>query len=194
MSSEIGPDEAGMSEFEQSIGSLKPASRVSRDQILFRAGQEQARAELASQPLARRRGIWPAVAACLAVVVLGQSILLARRPGAEVKLVYGEVPQAPQARESTPAEPAVGASQTPHAVEDRPVAFDKPGPEQLPKPLPVGTMLTSSSRLNWQLINQGLDALPATPVTALPPGEKPLTVGQPLEINRWKTLDPGESL
>lgn len=174
MSSEIGPDEAGISEFEESLRSLRPASRVSRDQILFQAGQRQAQIPVTQQPHWSAHGFWPAIAASLALVVLGQGILLARRPANEIKVVYMQSPPPGVPASHEQAAPAQLATET---TSD----FGPPGP-------------TATDRLNWQLIRYGLDALPMTPITALAPSEKPLTAGRSLEIDIQKLSDPGGSL
>lgn len=177
MSSSLDPegsDEAGMTGFEHALGSLKPASRVQRDRILFLAGQQHANA--LKQPHWSARNFWPAIAASLAVVTIGQGVLLARRPAPEVRTVYVRVPQtSPPASESPePASapqigtgPALATGSRGIPAEDRKrrlTFFDEPGQS------------------------------PNSPVIALAPAEKPLTAAEGLKIRRSETFDLGDSL
>jgi hypothetical protein len=61
------------------LGSLEPArSRIDRDLVMFRAGQASVR------PSRWRRGAWNSIAASLALVALGEGVLLAHRPPPQV--------------------------------------------------------------------------------------------------------------
>jgi hypothetical protein len=153
-----------LSELEQSLRALRPASRLDRDRTLFRAGQT------ARHPQPRWRLAWPALAATFALVIVGQGVLLARRP-TEVQIVYVNVP----------APPTPPKDQLPTAV----AQSDSPRRHWLDEPGP-----TRTDRLSWQLIRYGLDALPATPVAAVVPRE-PLNAGPRDEDGIRKILNPG---
>ena len=170
------PDRAneGLTDLEQSLGRLTPTSRLNRDQTLFRAGMA------AAQYAPRRSPFWPALAASLAVLCLGQGVLLARRPAPEAEVVH-----LPATQEIKPE--AVVTLAPPSTITARAVAplaatpqrwSDAPGP-------------TAADRLNWQIIRYGLDALPATPVAFLAPTEEPLTAGQNYRNDVRKLLNPG---
>ena len=61
------------------LGSLEPArSRIDRDLVMFRAGQASVR------PSRMGRRAWNAIAASLALVALGEGVLLAHRPPPQV--------------------------------------------------------------------------------------------------------------
>ncbi len=69
-----------LSDFAAALGSLRPSPVANRDRIV-------ALAALASRagPLSgARRRFWPALAAGLAAIALGEGVLLARRPAPEV--------------------------------------------------------------------------------------------------------------
>jgi len=175
MTTPLEPDSTShgdRTDLEQALGSLRPASRIQRDRILFRAGQQSAAPPQTGRFAVR---LWPALAASLALVVLGQGVLLSRRPVKEIEVVYVQVPQ-PQAL--APVAPEVLVQQAPAATRPQPW-LDAPGP-------------TASNRLSWQIIRYGLDALPSTPVAALAPTEKPLTAGQSLETNIPNLMNPGD--
>jgi hypothetical protein len=164
-----------LSALESALGALQPASRLDRDRTLFRAGQATAR-----QPAQHWRHAWPALAASLALIALGQSVLLARRPAHETQFVYVPAPSAPTPTLPTPNDAPTALAQTP------PVRSPSPPPRRwLDEPGP-----TPADRLRWQLIRYGLDVLPATPVAAVAPSE-PLTAGQRDEIVIRTLLNPG---
>lgn len=167
-------NESGLTDFELALSSLKPVSRISRDQIFLQVGQQHAQTHLTTQPHWSARSYWPAVAASLALVVIGQGVLLARRPSSEIKVIYLGVPQ-PHTTESPVSERSSQVSASP-AME-----FDHAGP-------------TAIDRLSWQLMHNGLDALPTTPMMAFDPAEHPLSPGQTLEIHMHKFNGPGDAL
>lgn len=179
MSTHSDPDrsnEAKLTDFEKSLGSIRPVSRVGRDQILYRAGQQQAMAQMKARSQNDNRAYWPAIAACLAVVVIAQGGLLLSQSPNQVRVVYVEAPrQSPEATELPDStHPATADS-------DRATSFVHPD-------------RTAVERLGWQLMQDGLDALPATPITALDPPENPLTPGQTLEIHMNKRAHLGDAL
>ena len=167
-------NESGVTDFELALSSLKPVSRISRDQIFHQVGQQHAQTHLTTQPHWSARSYWPAIAASLALVVIGQGGLLARRPSCEIKVVYVGVPQ-PPTTESPVSESSSQVAASPAMV------FDHPGP-------------TAIDRLSWQLMHNGLDALPTTPMMAFDPAEHPLSPGQTLEIHMHKFNSPGDAL
>ncbi len=79
--------EADLNDFAARLQALRPLPTEHRDRILFRAGQATAAAGRARRS---RVAVWPAIAAGLALVVLGEGALLARRPPPEVveRIVY----------------------------------------------------------------------------------------------------------
>lgn len=177
MSSSLDPegsDEAGMTGFEHALGSLKPASRVQRDRILFLAGQQHANS--LKRPNWSARNFWPAIAASLAVVSIGQGILLARRPTPEIRTVYVRVPQISQPSSDRP-EPA----STPRITTGPAVAFD------------FRETLADDRKLP-QAYRDDLSPTQNSPVIALAPAEKPLTAAEGLKIRRSETFDLGDSL
>ena len=153
-----------LNDLESALGALRPVSRLDRDRTLFRAGEAQA---ATSTPRPKARWGWPALAASLALIAIGQGLLLARRPVREIQLVY--VPAA-----AAPAPPRSGQKNddAPTARAVTPPAPGSPVRRWLDEPGP-----TSADRLTWQLVRFGLDALPATPVAAALPIER-LTAGQ----------------
>ncbi len=169
-----GSDEAGLTGFEQALGSLKPASHVHRDRILFLAGQQHAN-DL-KRPHWSGRNIWPAIAASLAVVTIGQGVLLARRPAPEVRTVYVRVPQtSPPASERPEPASAVQIATAPAlAIDSRGIPAD-----HRQHPLTFLDELGQSQH---------------SPVIALAPADKPLTAAEGLKIRRSEKFDLGDSL
>lgn len=95
------PQEVELTPFERSLASLTPKrGLVDRDRLMYEAGR---RSVLANR---RRSWIWPAVAASLGLVAVGQSIVLVRRP---VERIVERVVVAPASQKSQPepAEPVV---------------------------------------------------------------------------------------
>ncbi len=75
MSNEPVPPNRELKAVEAALGSLVPArSQIDRDLVMFRAGQASVRTSRSG------RRTWHLIAASLAVVALGEGILLARRP------------------------------------------------------------------------------------------------------------------
>ncbi|MBI1324739.1 hypothetical protein GC170_16355 [bacterium] len=169
-----GSDESGLSGFERSLGSLKPASRVQRDRILFLAGQRQAKS--LKRPHWSARNLWPAIAASLAVVSIGQGVLLARRPTPEVRTVYVRMPP-----ESAPSSERPEPASMPQIASRSAVAFDPRAIPAVDRRLPL-TFFDEPGRT------------PNSPVIALVPAEKPLTAAEGLKIRRSEPFDLGDSL
>jgi hypothetical protein len=144
MSRESGgpPIDPELTALEGALGGLVPAaSRISRDQLMFRAGAASvAAAGRARSPFRP----WPVLAASLAVLALGEGVLLARRPVVE-RVVVVRAPLPPAVASAVVADSAPDARPAP-----------PPGPA-------IGPPRTPAGRLEWQLARYGLDALPATP-------------------------------
>ncbi len=168
-----GSDESGLTDFERSLGSLKPASQIQRDTILFLAGQQHAYA------MKRRNRsawpFWPAIAACLSGVTIGQGILLARRPASEVRTVYVQVPQySPPSGES-------------------PETASNPQLATVPATLDSQEFQADDRHFPLRL-RQNLYQTHYSPMIALFPTKKPLTAAEGLKFRRTETFDPGDSL
>lgn len=96
-----------MTDIELALRALAPApSRIDRDRLMFEAG---ARSLGAAD---RRRWFWPGVAAGLAAIVAGESILLASRPTPRVveRLVVVREPLEPAAPVAERAIPSEGVN------------------------------------------------------------------------------------
>jgi hypothetical protein len=162
---EPGSIDLELTALETALGGLAPAaSRVDRDALMFRAGAASVRAGRArSTPR-----LWPALVASLAVLALGEGVLLARRPVVVERVVVAQAPApAVSAAEALPASPpAASAIATPPA--------------------------TPAGRLEWQLARYGLDALPAAPPGAWsgPAGEGPPS-GLRLRERLLREFEPG---
>ena len=87
------PQEAELTPFERSLAALAPArGLVDRDRLMYEAGRRSA---LANR---RRAWAWPAVAASLGLVAIGQSIALVRRPAERIveRVVVAPAPEQPR--------------------------------------------------------------------------------------------------
>lgn len=90
--SDQDPPDPGLTAFEADMQSLAPArSRLDRDRLMFRAGQ-------AAHRESPGRRAWPALAATLAALALGEAALLATRSDVRVveRLVVIREPAAPR--------------------------------------------------------------------------------------------------
>jgi len=149
-----------LSDFAAALGSLRPSPVANRDRIVALAGQASQAGPLSG---ARRR-FWPALAAGLAAVALGEGVLLARRPAPEV------VERIEVVRESS-ASPLT-ASEPSRVLPDEPVPAT---------PAPVDRAeLPPRRRLIDQIARSGLGGLPAEePATGSAP-RLPLLSGRDL--------------
>jgi hypothetical protein len=160
-----------MNAIEAALGALVPArSRIDRDLVMFRAGQASVRSS--------RSGLraWTAIAASLALVALGEGVLLAHRPPPQI------VEKVVVVRETVPV-PIIASLQ-------RSVA-------EVPESLPIERALslgqTAYERLAGQVLRYGLDGLPASPTVASPAsGPSPASSGQMLQEELLRLLEPGE--
>jgi len=143
--------EPEMTEFEQSLAALSPSrGALDRDRLMFEAGRRSA-----TSP-SRLRWAWPAVAASLTVVALGQTFALSRRP--EPRVVERVViVREPTVDEANPVEPVVILSRNtfpPQARSDDPISaganlslrrqIERYGLEGLPNPSPFLTFSTGT--------------------------------------------------
>jgi hypothetical protein len=91
------PNDPELNAIESALGGLIPVSSgLDRDRLMFQAGAlSRSRAE-------RTRWTWPSVAAVLALVVIGESFLLAARPATRVveRLVVIREPSGPASSDS----------------------------------------------------------------------------------------------
>ena len=152
-------------------GSLEPArSRIDRDLVMFRAGQASVR------PSRLRRRAWNVIAASLALVALGEGVLLAHRPPPQI------VKEVVVVREPAPA-PVVPLVE--QSVAEMPVS--------LPSESPFSLGQTAYQRQVAQVLRYGLDGLPASPTVASPDsGPRPATSGQMLQEELRRLRDPGD--
>jgi hypothetical protein len=168
-----------MTDLERALGAFRPAAaRLDRDRLMFEAGRRSAAAP------ARSRWAWPAVAASLAAVALGQAAALNRRsdPTVVERVVF--VPR--------PADSAEPARPTALSV---PVAADSD--ERRPEPPPENRYL----QISRQVERYGLDGLPdPTPLLTLSAGGEALpgfSPNSPDVLRRYKldkVLDLGGPL
>ncbi len=142
-----------MTEFEQSLAALSPSRGVfDRDRLMFEAGRRSV-----SSPT-RLRWFWPAVAASLAAVVLGQTFALSRRPAPRVvdRLVFVQPPASAPEKQSEPVV-ILSRNETPRGVpSDDPISVNpylslrrqlgRHGLEGLPNPAPFLTLTEGAGR------------------------------------------------
>lgn len=91
--------EPEMTEFERSLAALSPSrGAFDRDRLMFEAGRRSV-----SSPT-RLRWAWPAVAASLAAVVLGQTFVLSRRPEPRIveRVVFVQTPAPAPEKQAEP--------------------------------------------------------------------------------------------
>lgn len=139
------PIDAALTAMEQTLQGLAPhPGALSRDRILFQAGAASSR----PNRMRTTSGPWKALAASLALLAMGEGVLLSRRPVVVERVVV----QAPPA--SAPLAVVREEPETP-AVE--PVAAVDPAPYSMSIPR------TPAARLSWQIARYGLDGLPPSP-------------------------------
>ena len=196
MSQQDLPPEPGLTEFERALGALSPMpARLDRDRLIFLAGQAASRRSKAG------RWVWPAVAASLAVVALGEAALLANRPEPRVierlVVVHDPAPR-PAPTLDPPTRPATASSEAPRSEELAPVTIlvrsprrDRRRPSEPPQ-----TMSTSTAPLHLQVGRYGLGALPEPPPLPLAlhsAGDAPAPDARMLRSEIQHLLNPGES-
>ena len=169
------PNDPELNAIAASLGSLEPArSRIDRDLVMFRAGQASVR------PSRLRRRAWNVIAASLALVALGEGVLLAHRPPPQIVKEVVVVREPVTAPAPLPVVPPVE-----HSVAEV--------PESLPIERSLSLGETAQERLTSQVLRYGLDGLPASPTVASSPSEPwPTTSGQMLQEELRRLLDPGD--
>ena len=138
--------EPEMNEFEQSLAALSPSRGfLDRDRLMFEAGRRSA------ARTDRFRWAWPAVAASLAAVALGQSFALSRRPAPEIvdRLVIVREPAVEKAKPIEPVVILIENAAPPEVPRDEPISanpylalrrqIERHGLEGLPNPAPFLT-------------------------------------------------------
>ena len=169
------PNDPELNAIAASLGSLEPArSRIDRDLVMFRAGQASVR------PSRWHRGAWNVIAASLALVALGEGVLLAHRPPPqivkEVVVVREPAPARAPASLVPPAEQSVAAI-----------------PVALPSESSFSLGQTAYQRQVAQVLRYGLDGLPASLTEASPASEpRPASSGQMLQEELRRLRDPGD--
>jgi hypothetical protein len=165
------PNDPELNAIAASLLSLEPVrSRIDRDLVMFRAGQASVR------PSRWRRGAWNAIAASLALVALGEGVLLAHRPPRQI------VKEVVVVREPAPA-PVVPLVE--QRVAEMPVSLPSEGPLSLGQ--------TAYERQVAQVMRYGLDGLPVSPTVASPDWvPRPATAGQMLQEELRRLRDPGD--
>jgi hypothetical protein len=199
------PSDPELKAIESALGALAPApSRLDRDRLMYRAGA-------LSRPGTTRRGwAWPSIAALLALVVLGESLLLAARPRARVVerivVVREPAPPAPSVSLSTdPARSPVGPEPTGADRSPPPVLLGQAaGPSTPPSDttrLPAWEPVSASRRLQDLVLRFGLDAWPAPPRDVAQSGGEgqvpvpsPVSAGALRRLELEKLLKPGDPL
>jgi hypothetical protein len=193
------PGEPEMTDIESALRALAPVpSRLDRDRLMFEAGR------LARGRTGRERWLWPSVAATLALVVAGESVVLASRPAPRVVerlVVIGEpskatpsdmetvIAVAPSPERSTPAS-AGGVA--PNRFED---IWGDPSQAILP---PRWETVADARRLQDRMLSLSFDRL-AEPRRgrrssgpANEPPSRPASVGELRRLELEKRLNPGD--
>ena len=210
MPQEQSRPENDLNELEAALGSLAPAaSRLDRDSLLFHAGAIAAR----SRKLRRRDIAWPAVAASLAVIAIGEAFVIHRQSYINANnntIVSGPPKNEPisprQGDPSSIARTEANSAAVKAESRDRDDRFKILGTPRSP----LNSLLNAPSwlgeseyeRLRRQVTTFGVDALPASPSLAVStvasstpaPSVKPQTSAELLRHELTRLLDPGESL
>jgi hypothetical protein len=165
------PNDPDLNAIAASLRSLEPArSRIDRDLVMFRAGQASVR------PSRWRRRAWNAIAASLALIALGEGVLLAHRPPPQI------VKEVVVVREPAPA-PVVPLVEP--SVAEMPVS--------LPSESSLSLGQTAYQRQVAQVLRDGLDSLPVSPTVASPDWRpRPATAGQMLQEELRSLRDHGD--
>jgi len=149
---------------EAALGSLAPApGRLDRDRVMYQAGRASVR-----RPSLARAG-WPALAASLAVLALGEAAALSTRPS--VRYVDRVAVVREPATPTPPPAPAIIPEPEPEP--ERQLARDA-APETLRLPfLALTRAETDYQKLRARVLRDGLDGLPEPPAYRAQPGGRP---------------------
>ncbi len=165
--------EPELNAIEAILGSLEPArSRIDRDIVMFRAGKASVR-----RPRLGKHAR-DAIAASLALIALGEGVLLAHRPPPQIvkEVVVIREPATAPAPVVPPLEQSVAEAT-----------------ESLPSESPLSLGQTTHERQVAQVLRYGLDGLPTSPTVASPAsGAWPASSGQMLQEELRKLRDPGD--
>jgi hypothetical protein len=146
------PSDPELRAIESALGGFIPVpSRLDRDKLMFQAGAASARSA------ARRRWVWPSIAATLTAALVFESLALAVRPGPRVveRVVVVHEPVPGTATSAARAEAIPNPAPADFVSEAR-------SPVQLP--LAVSWPVTSDyQRIQELVLLLGLDALPERP-------------------------------
>ena len=153
---EDASDRPDLTDFEAALGSLRPTPTAGRDRILFRAG-------VASVAGRSRRRAWPALAAGLAAVAIGEAAMLAHRPPPQIveRIVVIREPT------STKPGPPPGTVAVANPIPSTPTT-------------PTGQGWSARTRLTDQLLRQGLEGLPNSTSSVGSSNRLPLLSGRDL--------------
>jgi hypothetical protein len=167
--------EPELNAIEAALGSLEPArSRIALDLVMFQAGQASVRS------LRTGLRVWIAIAASLALVAVGEGVLLAHRPAPQI------VKEVIVIREPATAPASVAVVPPP----ETPVTEVT---ESLPSENSPSLGQTAYERQVAQVLRYGLDGLPASPRVASPDsGPWPASSGQMLQEELRKLRDSGD--
>ncbi len=186
MSGPQAPRDPELNAVESALGSLTPAPvRLDRDRVMFRAGQVRATV----RTTATQRWAWPAIAASLAAVALGEGIMLNNRPDPTSRVVERLVVVREPAPESPPTpEPPPETPTTAPVV----ILSQRPEPEHA-----TWSLWPSSSRydvaLRRQVLRFGVEGLPEPPPLVMQStDERPASSGRMLQNEIESLLNPGE--
>ncbi len=171
MSNETVSPDPGLNAIEEALCSLTLAgSRIDREFVMYRAGQ-------ATAHLSRKgRLTLSAIAASLALVAFCEGLLLVHRPPARI------VERVVVVHEPAPAPVPILPSPKPNVTE-LPVALSNEDSLSLGQ--------AAYERLTSQVLNYGLDGLPASPKFTSP-ASGPTSSGQMLRDELRRLLEPGD--
>lgn len=166
MSHDVILPDPDLHDIESALSKLIVApSRIDRDHVMFEAGRASVVARRSTPKL------WPAISACLTVVVIYQSMLLSPQDSSTVidSVITVREPIVPQTKTSVP---MIGIM-----------------------PLSLALGATEHSRQVEQVIRYGLDGLPSTPRSSWTSSDPASTsVGRLLQEELRRINDPGDVL
>jgi len=184
------PNDPELMAIESALGGLIPAaSRLDRDRLMFEAGA------LSHRGPGPRRWVWPSLATVLALVVAGESLLLALRPAPRVIERLVVVREPAPAPSSTRPSPSSDRSPT----DPVPVVLLSQAAASSEASAPSSWASPDSRRLEDLVLRFGLDAFPeparwlSEPGASLEPLEtSPASAGALRRIELERVLNPGD--